>query len=614
MSTAAAEPFPLIYRVRPHCPDAHLFAVELLIGQTGRRRFVMPAWCPGSYLIRDFSRHIVRIEANDADGRMLGLVKTDKQTWELDPGTEAVLPFAVRYEVYAWDQSVRSARLDRRHGFFNGPSLFLSAEGLTTRPLRIELLPPDGDWGRDWQLATSLRPLGPVPLGFGFYMAEDYADLIDHPVLMGLFDRVSFQVRGVSHALVLSGRHHCDLPRLGRDLERICEQHAALFGELPLDRYLFLTTVRGEGYGGLEHRFSSALLASRDDLPPMGASSEAPCEGYRRFLGLCSHEYFHLWHVTRIRPAALVAGTLAAEVHTRLLWVFEGLTSYYDDLALVRGGCIDVSAYLHLLAQTITRVLHTPGRLVQTLAESSFDAWTKFYRQDENGPNAVVSYYAKGALVAFALDLTLRRDTGGRVSLDDLMRVLWLHYGQTGIGVPERGLEALAAELSGLDLGEFFALAVDGTADLDLGPLLATVGVAMRLRPSIGPKDLGGCVERFAPAPCPVTLGVRLRPGARDALIENVFTGGAGEGAGLAPGDQVIAVDGLRATTENLERLVSTATVGTPLSLLVFRGDELLELTASPCPAPADTCELMLDPEAGAAALAVRAAWLAGRF
>ncbi len=615
MPTPAGERFALTYRVRPRCPEAHLFAVELEFFAGSRRRLRMPAWCPGSYMIRDFARHVVRIGAQDAAGRALELTKLDKQTWELEPGAEPAMPVRVCYEVYAWDHSVRAARLDRTGGFFNGPSLFLAVDGLDRAPVRVEVLPPPAHSCPDWRAATSLRPLSADPRGFGCYWAEDYADLIDHPVQLGRLEVVPFQVRGVDHALVLDGRHRADLARLVADLTRVCECHAALFGTLPIDRYLFLATLVGDGYGGLEHRFSCALLCSRDDLPATGAAAaEAPGEGYRRFLGLCSHEYFHLWHVTRIRPAALVGADLSAEVHTRLLWVFEGFTSYYDDLALVRGGVIAPNAYLQLLAESVTRVLRTPGRGIQTLAESSFDAWTKFYRQDENGPNAVVSYYAKGALVALALDLMLRQGTAGRVSLDELMRALWVRYGETGSGVPERGVESLAMELSGIELGGFFAVAVDGTADLDLQPLLASVGIAMRLRPATGPKDFGGCVACFAPTPAAaLTLRVRLRPGAGDAVIQNVFSGGAGEDAGLAPGDQVVAVAGLRASAENLERLVDAAASAGPVTLHLFRRDELLELTADPRPAPADTCELMLSAEATPAQTAARSAWFWGR-
>jgi len=627
MAELSDQRFDLTYRVTPVSPEAHLFEVELIVGSPPPHPLTLslPAWIPGSYMIRDFARNLVRIAAADASGRPLALVKRDKQTWELaEPPLLATSSIHVRYQVFGWDLSVRAAHLDTTHAYFNGPSLLLRVQGRDDRPCAVDLVPPAGDAYADWRVATSLTSLGAPPLGFGTYGAEDYLDLIDHPVEMGRFDLVRFEVRGVPHAMAISGRHRTDGARLAGDLGRICEQQAALFGELPIDRYLFLATAVGDGYGGLEHRFSTSLLCSRDDLPRPGEG--APSEGYRRFLGLCSHEYFHLWHVKRIRPRVLMQGGLACEVHTRLLWAFEGITSYYDELALVRCGVIDSPAYFQLLAETISRVMRTPGRRVQTLAESSFDAWTKFYKQDENAPNAIVSYYAKGALVALALDLTIRRDTQGTRSLDDVLRALWERHGRPGVGVEERGVERLAAEVTGLDLDTFFAQALDSTEDLDIQGLLATVGVEMRLRPAKGPKDLGGWVERFdVPRQDPgrdpnqeLSLAVRLKPGIPEAVIQHVLSGGAGERAGLAPGDTVIAVDGLRVTAESLERLVSqgglSSNPGEPaLRLHIFRRDELLELTARPLPAAADTCELRLSETAPEAVARARSDWLAGR-
>ncbi len=611
MSSPVPETFDLTYRVRLASPDGHLFGVELIVERppTAPLTLQMPAWIPGSYMIRDFARNLVRIEASDGAGRVLKLAKLDKQTWQLDQGGADGGTIRLAYQVFAWELSVRGAYLDRTRAYFNGPSLLLRVQGLDERPCRIELLPPEGPDFADWRVATSMTPADLGQGGFGSYRAEDYDDLIDHPVEMGRFDLLTFAVHGVSHRMAIGGLHCAHLHRLERDLSRICAQHAALFGELPLDRYLFLVTALGDGYGGLEHRFSTSLLCTRDDLPR--ASDAAPSEGYRRFLGLCSHEYFHLWLVKRIRPRALLESGLSAEVHTRLLWAFEGITSYYDELALVRSGCIDVRAYLQMLAETITRVQRTPGRLVQTLAEASFDAWTRFYKADENAPNALISYYTKGALVALALDLTIRRDTAGRRSLDDVMRALWDRYGRTGIGVPERGVELVAGEVSGLDLEGFFALALDSTEDLDLAGLLETVGIAMQLRPPRGSKDLGGGVDRFEPVQAEKTLAVRLKPGVPEAAIQNVLSDGAGERAGLAPGDVVVAVDGLRATAENLERLVARSAEGAPLRLHVFRRDELMELLAFPRPAVADTCDLMLLDPASESQARARAAWLA---
>lgn len=596
----------LLYRVRPVSPRAHLFEVEILVDPPAADALAlsMPAWIPGSYMIRDFARNIVSICAFDERDQPLALAKTDKQTWRL---AAVAGPCRIRYRVFAWDLSVRAAHLDATHAYFNGPALLLRVHGRDDHPCRLELLPPDDESFSDWRLATSLQPLDVDPRGFGLYGADDYEDLIDHPVEMGRFRELAFNVRGVPHRLAITGRHWLDARRLLDDLTRVCAEQAALFGELPIERYLFLVTVLGEGYGGLEHRDSTSLLCVRDDLPQPW--DDAPTEGYKRLLGLCSHEYFHLWHVKRIRPRVLIESRLEREAPTRTLWAFEGITSYYDELALVRAGCIGEKDYLGLLAQTLTRVARTPGRRVQTLAEASFDAWIKFYKPDENAPNALVSYYAKGALVALMLDLTLRRDTQGACSLDDVMRELWRVHGRTGVGVEERGVQEIAAAVSGLDLSGFFARALDSTEEMDPTDLLAGVGVALRRRPNRGDKDLGGHVERFEPVTAKPTLGVRLRPG--ETLIQNVLSDSAGERAGLAPGDQILAVEGLRVTPANLEALIARAAGdGAPVVLHAFRRDELLTLTAHPEPAPEDTCELSLLDDVPESVKQARAAWL----
>ncbi|EXJ15525.1 M61 family metallopeptidase [Imhoffiella purpurea] len=598
----------LLYRVRPESPHAHLFRVEILVQDppSGVLRLSMPAWIPGSYMVRDFARNLSRVDACDDAGAPLSIAKSDKQTWICEPRGR---PIRLSYQVFAWDLSVRGAHLDARHAYFNGSALLLRVHGLDDRPCRMELFPPEAAAGEGWSLATSMRALQVDPAGFGLYEAQDYEDLIDHPVEMGAFVSCAFEVDSVPHRLAISGRHWASESRLVEDLSRICAQHAALFGGLPVDRYLFLVTAVGDGYGGLEHRYSTSLMCARDDLS--GSLDAGVTEGYGRFLGLCSHEYFHLWNVKRIRPAALVEGGLDREVHTRLLWAFEGITSYYDELALVRSGCIDRRTYLGMLAQTITRVMRTPGRRVQTLAESSFDAWTKFYKQDENAPNAIVSYYAKGALVALALDLTLRHRTLGAVSLDDVMRALWREHGEAGIGVAEHGVEAIAERISGLDLSDFFASALDSTRELDLAPLLATVGIEMRLRPARGAKDLGGPVDAFDAVEPSETLSIRLRPGAPEAVVQNVLAGGAGEEAGLAPGDTLIAVAGLRANAENLDRLLRRAAADGVVEIHVFRGDELVVLQAVPRPAEPDTCELLWLDRPSESVERARQAWLA---
>ncbi|MCB1865406.1 MAG: M61 family metallopeptidase [Chromatiales bacterium] len=589
--TTVAEP--LLYRLRPAAPQAHRFHVTLTIPNPapGGQRLTMPAWIPGSYMIRDFARNLVSISARGPGGP-LALDKLDKHSWRIAAGAG---PVTVEYEVYAWDMSVRGAHLDTTHAYANGAAVFLRVAGQDTAPCELEVEPPPVPIGADWRVATSMPRSGAAPWGFGRYRASNYDTLIDHPIEMGRFDAREFPVRGVVHRLVVTGRHDGDLDRLAGDLQRICATHADLFGELPPNEYLFLLTVVGDGYGGLEHCDSTSLIAGRNTLPRAGL--DAADAEYRRLLGLASHEYFHLWNVKRIQPAAFVNAALDAEVYTRQLWIFEGFTSYYDDLALVRAGLITTDAYLGLVAETITRVLGGSGRLRQSVAESSFDAWTRFYKQDENAPNAIVSYYQKGALVALALDLALRRASDGRASLDDLMRVLWRDFGPGSGGVPEGTVEQLASGLAGEDLSTFFARYVHGTEDPPLAELLVDVGVEYRLR---APEP-----EKSAAA----RLGVKLASGSV-VRLGSVFDGGAAQAAGLAAGDEIVAIDGVRCDAAGLDARIARIAPGRTLSVHAFRRDELnvFELAL---PAAADSvCALGLASNADADCLRRRAAWL----
>jgi predicted metalloprotease with PDZ domain len=598
----------LRYAIEPLNPGAHLFRVRCTVPDpdpTGQV-FSFAAWIPGSYMIRDFAKNVVSFAAT-ADGRTVAVEKLDKQTWRCPP-CEA--PLTVTCEVYAWDLSVRGAHLDTTHAYFNGPAVFPRVHGWEERPCLLEIQPPVGVEYKAWQVATSLVRHGASPHGFGMYRAEDYSDLLDHPVEMGEFALARFEACGVPHEVAVTGRHRADLERLAGDLRRVCEQHIALFGQPPpMDRYLFLVTAIGEGYGGLEHRRSTSLLCSRDDLPRAGEREIR--EAYRSLLGLASHEYFHLWNVKRITPAAFVPYDLGREVHTRLLWAFEGITSYYDDLALVRSGLITPQSYLELLGQTVTRVLRGRGRFRQSVAESSFDAWTKFYRQDENAPNAIVSYYAKGALVALALDLIVRRDTQDHRSLDDIMRALWERHGTTGEGVPEDGIERLAQEVSGLDLRDFFRLAVHGTEDLPLNELLESVGIELELRPAESDTDKGGkpAAKDSAVLAARPVLGLRLARG--ELRVAQVFDGGAAQQAGIAAGDEIIALDGLRATRDRLDRMLEGYVPGDTVRVDLFRRDELMSFAVHLQPAPVDTCVMRLREDVEEAVRLRRTRWLA---
>lgn len=587
------------YRVLPADLHGHYFDIlcELAAPDPAGQVFRMPGWLRGSYLVRDFAKHVLEVSAS-SEGQPLALQRLDKRSLRCAPCSG---PLQLRYRVYAYDESVRKSWLDSRRGFFNGSSLFYCPQGFEQARYEIDLLPPQDPQAASWRVATTLPPARLGPRGFGRYRAQGYEALIDHPVEMADFQRVDFLVDEIPHALVLSGRCEADLPRLARDLGAICHVERELFGQQPaLPQYLFLTHVVANGYGGLEHRDSTALICSRQDLPRPGDARLT--RDYRSFLGLCSHEYFHLWNVKRITSARLAASDLGQEAYTEDLWHYEGVTSYYDDLFLLRAGLIDVPAYLDLLAENATRLARTAGRQRQTLADASFEAWTKYYQPDENSGNAIVSYYVKGALVALCLDLRLRRDS--TVTLDDVMRAAWRDYGARGLAMPEGGLEALAQQCSGLDLREFFDLALRSTQELPLAELLAEFGVQAVQRPASSDSDPGG-LSSAEPPRC--HAGLKLKPG--DTRVASVQHDGPAYRAGVCANDQLLAIDGLRIGLGNWPARLQALQPGRRYTLTLFRDDELLQLDFTPSAPPLDTWGLALAKVEGEIA-ARRKAWL----
>lgn len=596
------------YQIRMHSMQAHLFEVQLQFEADAAHahQLWLPTWIPGSYLQREFARHIVSIEA-DVAGTPLAIQKTDKNHWQLGIAQGVV---TVRYLVYAFDLSVRGAYLDQTRAFFNGTSVFLAVAGFEQRPCEVHICAPEGKAYRHWEVATALPRHGAKAWSFGEYRAENYDELIDHPVEIGEFSRISFKACGVPHDLVFAGRHDADLDRLKKDIKKICEAQIRFFGEpAPFKRYVFITMVVGEGYGGLEHRASTALMCSRDDLP-LAHEIESK-DGYRQFLGLVSHEYFHNWNVKRIKPAAYAPYPLDREAYTRLLWAFEGITSYYDDLFLLRTGLITQQQYLDVIAKAMTQVQRTAGRQVQTLEDSSFDTWIKFYRPDENSPNSGVSYYVKGALVALSLDLLLRSQTQGKCSLDTVMQALWQRFGQdferSGVGIAEDEWEALAQEVSGVDLSVFFNKALRSTDELPLPELFTLFGVKTQLRVATGSTDKGGWQDKEVPASN--DLGIRFSVELGAIKLTHVLQGGAAQAAGLSAGDILVAMDGLRVTASNLTSLLAQKNAGKKRELLAFRRDELMRFDIYPQAALADTWGLKLD-EAASMQTSLCHSWL----
>jgi predicted metalloprotease with PDZ domain len=564
-------------------PLAHLFRIRCELADAAAGQvFSLPSWIRGSYLVRDFAKHVLRLRAS-AGGAPQAIERLDKRSFRVASGAGAL---TLEYEVHGYDNSVRKAWLDTRRGFFNGSSLFYCPAGHESAAFEINVAAPDAALCPGWKLATSMSTVTVDAAGFGTYLAGSYEELIDHPVEMADFRRIEFDVDGIPHSLVLSGRCEPDEARLAADLRRICHAQRELFGQQPkLRHYLFLTQVTANGYGGLEHRESTALVCARDALPRPG--QPALRKGYLGFLGLVSHEYFHLWNVKRITPQRYAESSLAAEAYSQDLWAYEGVTSYYDDLMLLRAGLLDPPAYLDLLAEAATRLQRSPGRHTQTLADASFEAWIKYYQPDENTPNAAVNYYIKGSLAALCLDLSLRLRSPA--TLDDVMRELWTRYGHDDRPVPESGLEQVASELGGEDLKPLFDSMLRSTAELPLTELLAEFGVKAVRRPTTGAGDEGG---RNEARPAAIWTGLQLRAG--EAAIATVFSGSPGERAGLAAGDTLVALDGLRINSGNWAKLSEAMEVGRAVSVHYFRGDELLQTKLSPVAAPEDTWTLSL--------------------
>ena len=609
----------ITYRIDVADAHAHLFQVTLTVARpAAKQRLSLPVWIPGSYLVREFARHLSGLTATQGSARtalVRSVEQLDKATWQV--ACEGRGALVVSYFVYAFDTSVRAAFLDANRGFFNGTAVCLRVEGSEALPHRLELRTlPAG-----WQVATALRAAQVDATGCGDYDAADYDELVDHPVELGRFWRGHFTAGGVAHEYVVAGAlPDFDGTRLLADAQRICAAqiefwHGAGAGAPPFERYVFLHNLIEDGHGGLEHRASTALISPRRDMPargsePMGRADAG--DGYANLLGLISHEYFHTWNVKRLRPAEFARYDYRQENYTELLWFFEGFTSYYDDLFLVRSGLIDRPRYLKLLARTVSGVLASPGRGVQSVAQSSFDSWVKYYRADENTPNATVSYYAKGSLVALALDLTLRRE--GRGSLDDVMRRLW----QTSAGGPvsQADIGAALEHVGGRSYAEELAAWVHGTGELPVLELLAAFGIDSSTDTATLAQRLGLRVTESA------LVGVR---------VSHVLRAGAAQVAGVSAGDELLAVNGWRLRRlDDALRVIDTAVaevavgekaageaVGGALALLIARDQRVLELAVELPPAGTGAALRLAVSKSGSAsaanalaALALQEAWL----
>ena len=548
----------------------HLIHVTLRFVANPTQVLSLPTWIPGSYLIREFAKHIESVKAYDEAGRQLQISKFEKNKWRLFNTDHELI--TVEYDVYAYDLSVRGAYVDQTRLYVNPACICLGLQDQENSAVELEVFLPDEL--KHFQLATGLVSKSLVK-GRYTLKADNYAQLIDAPFELADQTRFSFEANGIPHEFVVSGQHKMNAERMKQDIEKICSTEISMFGSAPFENYTFMTMATGSSYGGLEHPNSTSLISPRDDLPKADEPTE-PSADYQRFLGLCSHEYFHSWLVKFIRPENLANYDLNKESLTSLLWIFEGFTSYYDDLILLRSGVISQDSYLKLLKGQIDRYLQNPGRFIQTVSESSFDAWIKFYRQDENSNNAGTSYYNKGCLVALCLDLGLRLRGS---SLDALMRRLYENT-QNGIQVNERTIVELCNELTGDNWIEQVNHLINTTDELPLDQLFPEFGLSYTLKN-----------EKALP------FGLKITEKPEGVLIQQANREGVGAKAGLSANDVIIAIDGLKASEKLLAKYAKQQ--GT-YTVYAFRRDELLQFELQGGEVQLTTVELKVEDQAKA--------------
>jgi predicted metalloprotease with PDZ domain len=595
----------ITYTVSMPEPHAHLYHVTVEVdGIEGRSLdLALPVWTPGSYMVRDFARHVQRFQAQ-ADGRDLPWRKIDKSTWRVETG--GAESARVTYQVYAFELSVRTSHLDGTHGYFNPATLCMYVPGRTAEPLTVHVVTPD-----DWRVTTGLERLaessgtvneltGTIQ-GSSFivrrhtFAADDYDHLVDSPFECGTHRLLTFEVDGRPHEIAIWGRGNEDEARLLADTQKIVETARDLFGELPYRRYVFILHLVDGMYGGLEHRNSVTNLVPRWDFRPQ--------RSYERFLGLTSHEFYHVWNVKRIRPAPLGPFDYSRENYTRQLWVAEGITSYYDNLILTRAGLATPERYLEWIAEDIKTLQSQPGRALQSLEQSSFDTWIKFYRPDENSANSSVSYYLKGSLVSLLLDMEIRNQTGGERSLDDVMRYLFGQYLEDDAGFPEEhgflaAVESVVGQAGGV-YRDLFERHVGGMDELDYERALGHAGLRL---------DWSHADQREGAGP--PWHGLRLKTEQGRLKVLGVRADGPAYTAGIYAGDEILALDGVRVDEDRLRARVSERSPGDTVVLTLFRRDDLLHVPLTLAPAPADTLRIVPVEEPSDAQRRVYDSWL----
>lgn len=529
----------LRYTLAMPAPQTHYFEVKMELGgfPADYTDVKMPVWAPGSYLVREFSKNVEGLQARTVGGQALAVEKISKNTWRVRHPKQA--SFSVSYRVYAFELTVRTSFIDADHGYLNGSSVFMYPADNKMLGSTVAVQPAAG-WA---QVSTALRPTA----GKFTYKAASYDELADSPIEIGNQKVLNFTANGTPHQVAMCGTYSVDEPKLLADLKRVCEEAHRVVGKNPLDHYLFIVHNLERGGGGLEHLYSTTLEVGRTTY-----GTEA---GYKSFLSLAAHEYFHLWNVKRIRPVALGPFNYDQENYTHLLWVSEGMTEYYSKVINQRAGFISRDEYLGKLANEITAVENTPGNRVQSAAESSFDAWIRYYRPNENSSNSQISYYDKGDLIGTVLDLSIAEATKGEKHLDDVFRLLYDKY-YLGLkrGFTDQEFQDAVAQVAGRRYDDFFRDSVYGTKTLDYATVLGYAGLGLTT----------------APLTTEGTSGASFSNRTGKLLVTGVVREGAAWSAGLNVNDEVLQIDGATPGEENVKTLLG-GPVGKSVKLQVRR-------------------------------------------
>jgi predicted metalloprotease with PDZ domain len=534
----------LHYTVALPQPAQHLFEVSLNIQDWSLEVLDLkfPVWTPGSYLVREYVRHLQGFTALDGQGQPLSWQKLSKNHWQV--ATQGNSTLTIQYKIFANELTVRTNHLDITHGYFNPAAMFFRVPEREREAITLTILPP-----QNWHISTPL-PRASQPHTF---IAATFDELVDSPVEIGTHAVYDFEVLGKPHQWAIWGEGTFNIERLLADTQKIIETEAVIFGGLPYDRYLFLLHLSANGYGGLEHKSACSLIYSR-----FGLRSE---DSYQKFMCLVAHEFFHLWNVKRIRPKGLEVFDYDQENYTDSLWFCEGTTSFYDLVIPLRAGIYDAKCYLNKVSEAITQLQTISGRKVQPVSESSFDAWIKLYRPDANSRNAQVSYYLKGELVSLLLDLMIRAQHQNGRSLDNVMRQLWQQFGQPEVGFTREQLKAIFESVADVDLTRFWASYIDGTAELPFDEILAPFGLKLKAE-----------ITNSAPY-----LGLIAKTEHSTTIVKFVEADSPAERAGIEPGDELVAIANFRITAEQLSDRLQYYQPGEMLCITVFHQDMLRE-------------------------------------